>query len=160
MVQLGARISVSDLEEHHGELVGIVQVQGGTLKGLTIAGADTASLIDEIPVLAAIGPFTTNGIEVRDARELRVKESDRIAVVAANLRQMGAHVEEREDGLRIPGGQSLHAAQVNSHGDHRIAMAFAIAGLCSEVGIAIDDAACVEISFPSFFDLLRKICLH
>ncbi len=81
------------------------------MKGITIAGADTAALIDEIPVLAAIAPYTEDGIEIRDASELRVKESDRIAAVATNLRTMGAQVEEREDGLKIPGGPELHGAE-------------------------------------------------
>jgi 3-phosphoshikimate 1-carboxyvinyltransferase len=160
MVQLGARISVSELEEHHGELVGTVQVQGGTLKGLTIAGADTAALIDEIPVLAAIAPFTGDGIEVRDARELRVKESDRIAVVAANLRQMGAQVEEREDGLRIAGGQSLHGAQVDSHGDHRIAMALAVAALRAGGETEIRGADAAAVSYPGFFSTLESVVLR
>src|SRR5205807_6094967 len=117
------------LEEINVELVGTLQVEGGRLKGATIAGADTAALIDEIPVLAAIAPYTEQGIEVRDAKELRVKESDRIASLAANLRAMGAQVEEREDGLTIPGGQTLRGAELDSFRDHRIAMAFAVAAL-------------------------------
>ena len=129
LMQMGLRISVTQLEEIHGELVGTLQVEGGRLKGATIAGADTAALIDEIPVLAAIAPYTEQGIEVRDAKELRVKESDRIASIATNLRAMGAQVEEREDGLKIPGGQTLHGAELESFGDHRIAMAFSIAAL-------------------------------
>src|SRR5205814_2935785 len=108
------------------------QVEGGRLKGATIAGSDTAAVIDEIPVLAAIAPYTEHGIEVRDAKELRVKESDRIAALASNLRSMGAQVEEMEDGLKIPGGQSLHGAEVEFFGDHRIAMAFSIAALRAE----------------------------
>ena len=127
LMQMGLRISVTQLEETHGELVGSLQVEGARLKGATLTGADSAALIDEIPVLAAIAPFTEQGIEVRDAKELRVKESDRIAAVAANLRLMGAQVEEREDGLHIPGGQTLHGAELDSFGDHRIAMAFAVA---------------------------------
>src|SRR5207244_11133005 len=95
---MGVGISVTQLEEQHGELRGTVQVHGGALNGETIAGADTAALIDEIPVLAAIAPYTANGIEIRDAHELRVKESDRIASLANNLRAMGAQVEEREKG--------------------------------------------------------------
>jgi 3-phosphoshikimate 1-carboxyvinyltransferase len=127
LAQMGPRISVTQLEELHGELVGTLQVQGGQLKGATIAGADTAALIDEIPVLAAIASYTEEGIEVRDAKELRVKESDRIKSIATNLRAMGAQVEEREDGLKIPGGQALHGAELESFGDHRIAMAFSCA---------------------------------
>ena len=129
LMQIGLRISVTQLDEIHGELVGSLQVEGGRLTQATIAGADSAALIDEIPVLAAIAPFTEQGIEVRDAKELRVKESDRIAAVATNLRLMGAQVEEREDGLRIPGGQTLNGAELDSFGDHRIAMAFAVAAL-------------------------------
>src|SRR5215831_5773449 len=101
LMQMGLHISVTQLEEINGELVGSLQVGGGNLSGATVAGADSAALIDEIPVLAAIAPFTEKGIEVHDAKELRVKESDRIASVATNLRKMGAQVEEREDGLKI-----------------------------------------------------------
>src|SRR5271166_1941061 len=132
LVQLGLRISVTQLDEIHGELVGTLQVEGGRLKGASIVGADTAAVIDEIPVLAAIAPYTEQGIEVRDAKELRVKESDRIASIATNLRAMGAEVEEREDGLKIPGAQTLRGAEIDSFGDHRIAMAFAVAALRAE----------------------------
>src|SRR5271166_2269372 len=123
LVGMGVRISVTQLEETHGELVGTVQVEGLELRGATIKSPQTELLIDEIPVLAAIAPYTALGIEIRDARELRVKESDRIAAIALNLRTMGAEVEEREDGLRIPGRQKLHGADIDSLGDHRIAMA-------------------------------------
>ena len=109
LIQMGLRISVTQLEEIHGELIGTLQVEGGKLKGTTIAGADTAALIDEIPVLAAIAPYTQGGIEVRDAKELRVKESDRIVSIVTNLRAMGATVEEREDGLRIPADKRFTA---------------------------------------------------
>ena len=157
MVQLGTRISVEELQEHHGELVGAVTVMGGALNGLTIAGADTAALIDEIPVLAAIAPYTTGGVEVRDARELRVKESDRIATVAANLRAMGAMVEEQEDGLKIPGGQTLHGENIDSHGDHRIAMAFAVAGLRAHGETQIIGADAAAVSYPAFFSTLDSV---
>src|SRR5208337_3443151 len=132
LILMGVGISVAELEDKHGELVGTVEVDGRDLRGATVAGADTAALIDEIPVLAAVAPYTTNGIEVRDAKELRVKESDRIAAIATNLRAMGAEVEEREDGLRIPGRQSLRGTELESFGDHRIAMAFSIAALRAE----------------------------
>jgi 3-phosphoshikimate 1-carboxyvinyltransferase len=99
---MGLKISVAHLEEHQGELVGTIEARGAAWKGAVIAGADTAALIDEIPVLAAVAPYSEGGLEVRDAKELRVKESDRIAAVAANLRKMGAEVEERPDGMRIP----------------------------------------------------------
>ena len=154
LMQMGLRISVTQLEEVHGELVGTLQVEGGQLKGATIAGADTAALIDEIPVLAAIAPYTEQGIEVRDAKELRVKESDRIAALATNLRAMGAQVEEREDGLKIPGGQSLRGAELESYDDHRIAMAFSIAALRAGGETLIRGSECAAISYPAFFPTL------
>jgi len=157
LTAMGLSIKVMQLEEHHGELVGTLQVQSRTLKGATIAGPDTAALIDEIPVFAAIAPYTEDGIEVRDARELRVKESDRIAAVATNLRAMGAKVEEREDGLKIPGGQKLHGAQLDSFGDHRIAMAFAVAALRAVGETMITGADAAVISFPGFFALLESL---
>jgi len=135
-----------------------LQVGGGKLTGATIAGADSAALIDEIPVLAAIAPFTEKGIEIRDAKELRVKESDRIASVATNLRKMGAEVEEQEDGLRIPGGQPLHSAELDSFGDHRIAMAFAIAALRADGETRIHGAESAAISYPAFFQTLDSLC--
>jgi 3-phosphoshikimate 1-carboxyvinyltransferase len=157
LMGLGLRIKMSELEEHHGELVGTLLVQGGTLKGLHIAGGDAAALIDEIPVLAAIAPYTTEGIEIRDARELRVKESDRIASVATNLRLMGAEVEEFDDGMKIPGGQKLHGASLDSFGDHRIAMAFAVAALRAEGGTEITGADAAVISYPEFFNTLESL---
>ncbi|MBZ5548404.1 MAG: 3-phosphoshikimate 1-carboxyvinyltransferase [Acidobacteriia bacterium] len=157
LIQMGLKISVAQLEEHHGELVGTVEACGAAWKGGTISGADTAALIDEIPVLAAVAPYTENGIEVRDATELRVKESDRIAACATNLRKMGAEVEERPDGMRIPGGQRLHGAELDSFGDHRIAMAFAVAALRAESETTILGADAAGVSYPTFFEDLRKI---
>jgi len=160
LIGLGLRLTMSDLQEQHGELVGSLQVEGGALKEAKVSGGDTAALIDEIPVLAAIAPYTSEGIEIRDARELRVKESDRISSVATNLRKMGAEVEEFEDGLRIPGQQKLHGASLDSFGDHRIAMAFAVAALRAEGETEIQDAGAAVISFPEFFttldDLLQR----
>ena len=157
LMQMGLRIAVTQVEEVHGELVGSLQVQGGGLQGATIAGADSAALIDEIPVLAAIAPFTEKGIEVRDAKELRVKESDRISAVAKNLRLMGAQVEEFEDGLRIPGGQRLHGAELDSFSDHRIAMAFAVAALRAEGETVMRGADAAAISYPAFFPTLEGL---
>src|SRR6266478_1355455 len=157
LVQMGLRISVTQLEEVHGELVGTIQVEGGGLKGALIAGADTAALIDEIPVLAAIAPYTEQGIEVRDAKELRIKESDRIAAIAANLRLMGANVEEYEDGLKIPGQQNLRGAELESFGDHRIAMAFAVAALRAEGESLIRGAEAAAVSYPAFFPTLEGL---
>ena len=160
LMQIGLRISVTQLDETHGEMAGTLQVEGGPLKGALIAGADAAALIDEIPVLAAIAPYTEQGIEVRDAKELRVKESDRIASIAINLRRMGAEVEEREDGLRIPGSQTLHGAELDSCGDHRIAMAFSIAALRAEGETLIRRAESAAISYPAFFAKLEELVVR
>jgi 3-phosphoshikimate 1-carboxyvinyltransferase len=157
LMQMGLRIAVTQLEEFHGELVGTLQVEGARLKEATIAGSDTAALIDEIPVLAAIAPYTERGVEIRDAKELRVKESDRIASIAINLRAMGAEVEEREDGLKIPGGQSLRGAELESFGDHRIAMAFSIAALRALGETVIRGSDCAAISYPAFFSTLEEL---
>jgi 3-phosphoshikimate 1-carboxyvinyltransferase len=159
LTALGAHISVLNLEEKNAELVGMVQVSAPEdgLRSTEISGALAAQLIDELPVLAAIAPYTSGGIRIRDARELRVKESDRIALVAGNLRSMGAEVEEFEDGLDIPGGQKLHGTTIDSGGDHRIAMAFAVAALRAEGDTLIQGAEAAAISFPEFFDLLDLV---
>ena len=157
LILMGLKISIAQIELHHGELIGAIEARGAKWAGGTIAGADTAALIDEIPVLAAVAPYAENGLEVRDAKELRVKESDRIAAVATNLRKMGAEVEERPDGLRIPGGQRLHGAELESFGDHRIAMAFAVAALRAEGDTTIHGADAAGVSYPSFFDDLGAI---
>jgi len=159
LTALGARVSVLSLEEKNAELVGTVQVSAPAegLGSTTISGALAAQLIDELPVLAAIGPYTRGGIRIRDARELRVKESDRIALVVKNLRAMGAEVEEFEDGIDVPGGQRLHGAEIDSGGDHRIAMAFSVAALRAEGETKIKGAESAAISFPEFFDLLELV---
>jgi len=159
LAALGVRVSVLNLEEKNAELVGTVQVTAPPegLGTTVIDGALSAQLIDELPALAAIAPFTRGGIRIRDAKELRVKESDRIALVAKNLRAMGAEVEEFEDGLDVPGGQKLHGATIDSGGDHRIAMAFSVAALRAEGETRIQGAESVAISFPEFFDLLDLV---
>jgi 3-phosphoshikimate 1-carboxyvinyltransferase len=157
LASMGAKPKFLQVEEQHGELVGAITLQPSGLTGLKITGALTASLIDELPVLAAIGPYTRYGIEIRDAKELRVKESDRIAAVCANLRAMGAVVEEFEDGLRVKGSQKLHGAEIDTHDDHRIAMAFAVAALRAEGETVIHGAECAAISFPEFFQTLDKV---
>jgi len=157
LIAMGGRISVTHLEEKYGELIGTVQVAGAELRGATIRSPQSEMLIDEIPVLAAIGPYTANGIEIRDARELRVKESDRIAAVAVNLRAMGAQVEEHEDGLKIPGLQQLHGAEIDSFGDHRVAMAFAVAALRAQGETRIRNASAAVISYPGFFAALEEL---
>jgi 3-phosphoshikimate 1-carboxyvinyltransferase len=157
LMRMGLQISVAHLEEHQGELLGTIEARGTEWKGGIIAGADTAALIDEIPVLAAIAPYSEEGLEVRDAKELRVKESDRIAAGASNLRKMGAEIEERPDGMRIPGKQHLHGAELDSFGDHRIAMAFAIAALRAEGETVIVGADAAGVSYPAFFEELKSL---
>ena len=159
LTALGAHISVLNIEEKNAELIGTVQVSAPVegLGSTAISGALAAQLIDELPVLAAIAPYTRGGIRIRDARELRIKESDRIALVARNLHAMGAEVEEFEDGLDIPGGQTLHGASIDSGGDHRIAMAFSVAALRAEGDTLIQGAESAAISFPEFFDLLDLV---
>ena len=159
LTALGANIAVLNLEEKNSELVGSVQISAlpEGLRSTTVSGALAAQLIDELPVLAAIGPCTSGGIRIRDAKELRVKESDRIALVAKNLRAMGAEVIEFEDGLDVPGGQTLHGATIDSGGDHRIAMAFSVAALRAEGETLIQGAESAAISFPEFFDLLDLV---
>jgi 3-phosphoshikimate 1-carboxyvinyltransferase len=157
---LGGRIKVLNVEEHHGELIGTIQVNGPASgpRGMHIGGALSAQIIDELPVLAAIAPYTNDGITIRDAKELRVKESDRIALVAKNLRAMRAQFTEHEDGLEIPGNQQLHGAQIDSGSDHRIAMAFSIAALRATGDTEIQGAEAAAISFPEFFAHLDNLC--
>lgn len=159
LTSLGAHIAVLNLEEKHSELVGTVQITSPVegLRSTAVSGALAAQLIDELPVLAAIAPFTRGGIRIRDAKELRVKESDRIALVAKNLRAMGAQATEFEDGLDVPGGQILHGATIDSGSDHRIAMAFSVAALRAEGETLIQGAESAAISFPEFFDLLDLV---
>jgi 3-phosphoshikimate 1-carboxyvinyltransferase len=159
LTSLGVQISVLNLEDKHSELVGTVQVTAPPegLGSTSVTGSLAAQLIDELPVLAAIAPYTSGGIRIRDAKELRVKESDRIALVVQNLRAMGAEVTEHEDGMDIPGGQQLHGAVIDSGGDHRIAMAFSVAALRAEGDTLIQGSESAAISFPEFFELLDFI---
>ena len=159
LASLGVQISVLNLEEKHAELVGTVQVTAPPegLGSTSISGSLAAQLIDELPVIAAIAPYTHGGIRIRDAKELRVKESDRIALTVQNLRAMGAEVTEHEDGMDVPGGQHLHGATIDSGGDHRIAMAFSVAALRAEGETLIRGSESAAISFPEFFDLLDFI---
>ena len=157
LTAIGSRISMVRVEESHGELVGTIALIPGQGRHVTIEGALAALLIDELPVLAAIAPFTAGGFEVRDAGELRVKESDRLSAVTRNLQAMGAQVEQTENGWRIPGGQRLHRAEIESYDDHRIAMAFAIAALRADGDSVIRNAECVKISYPGFFEDLERL---
>src|SRR6202789_60953 len=157
---LGGKIKVLTVEEQHGELIGTIQVNGPANgpRGMHIGGALAAQIIDELPVLAAIAPYTRDGVTIRDAKELRVKESDRIALVAKNLRAMGAKFTEHEDGLEIPGNQQLHGAQIESGADHRIAMAFSITALRATGDTEIHGAEAAAIRFPEVFPPLEALC--
>jgi 3-phosphoshikimate 1-carboxyvinyltransferase len=157
--RMGASLQMLSLRSAQGEVIGDIAVKGSQLKGGVIAGAEIPLMIDELPMLAALGPFTEEGIEIRDAAELRVKESDRIAALAENLRRMGATVEERADGLKVAGRSAgkLRGAEVEPHGDHRIAMAFAVAALGAEGATTIRNAECAGVSYPAFYDDLARV---
>ncbi len=157
--KMGAEVAIVHLETRQGEVVGDLAIKGAALKGGVISGELVAPLIDELPMLAALGPYTEQGIEIRDAGELRVKESDRIAALAENLKRMGATVLERPDGLRVEGrgAGKLHGAEIDPRGDHRIAMAFAVAGLSASGETRIVDADSAGVSYPRFFSELRRL---
>ena len=158
-LQMGASIQMLSLKSNHGEIIGDLAVKGSELKGGVIEGAQIPQVIDELPMLAALGPFTEEGIEIRNAEELRIKESDRIAVLVENLRRMGAKVEERQDGLRVAGRSAgkVRGAEIESRGDHRIAMAFAVAGLAAEGPTVIRESECAGVSYPAFFKELDRL---
>jgi len=161
---MGLDVEIIGVGEDNHEPVGSIRVRGsrqqlsgGSDSRITIRGLVVPQLIDELPLLAALGSQIEGGIEIRDAAELRVKESDRIAATALNLRAMGADVEEFDDGLRVAGPVELRGAKIDPHRDHRIAMAFAIAALLAEGETEITDAECVAVSFPEFFELLESV---
>ena len=156
---MGASLQMLSVRTAHGEIVGDLAVKGAALKGGVIEGDQIPLVIDELPMLAALGPYTEEGIEIRNAAELRVKESDRIAALAENLRRMGAKVEERPDGLRVEGRAAgkLRGAEIEPYADHRIAMAFAIAALGASGPTVVRDADCAGVSYPKFFDDLERV---
>jgi len=154
---VGASIKVIDVKQSGGELIGSLRVQASKIKGGMIEGAMTAALIDEIPALAILGAASEGGLVVRDAGELRVKETDRIAAIESNLKRMGVSIETTPDGFHIPGGQVFRAAEIDSVGDHRIAMAFSVAALAADGPSTIQGAESAGVSFPEFFSTLREI---
>ena len=159
--KLGASISTLSVREQHGELVGDISVSGSRLaadgNGLVLAGPIIPNIIDEIPILAVVATQVEGRLEVRDARELRIKESDRIRMVAEGIRELGGEIEELEDGFAIVGPQRLRGGRVETLGDHRIAMAFAVAGLIAEGTTEIVDADCAAVSFPEFYETLARL---
>ncbi len=154
---LGAQITIADERLEHGEPVADFVVRSSELKGdLELSGAVVANLIDEIPILAVVATQLHGSLTIREAQELRVKESDRIRSIVDNLQRMGIVVEEYEDGLRIAGPQKLRGASVESYGDHRIAMAFAVAGLIAEGETEMNDAEAASVSLPEFYQLIAN----
>ncbi len=162
---LGMQVEITNVRDESNEPVGVIRVRGPEAQvssaqfaaPMMIRGLIVPQLIDELPLLAVVGSQTAGGIEIRDAAELRVKESDRIATTAMNLKAMGAEVEEFDDGLRVAGGARLHGAKIDPRGDHRIAMAFTVAGLLAAGETEIIDPECVSVSFPEFFELLDSV---
>jgi 3-phosphoshikimate 1-carboxyvinyltransferase len=154
---LGVNIKILDVQQANGELIGTLRVRKSRVRGGRIDGALAAALIDEIPVLAVLGAMSEEGLSVHDASELRIKETDRIASIEENFRRMGVTIETRPDGFDVPGRQQFHAAELSSFGDHRIAMAFAVAALAADGPCSIQDAEAASVSFPDFFDTLQRI---
>ncbi len=159
LISIGAQINIASVQLRDGELIGDLSVKYSQLSGGSITGPQVPEMIDELPMLAALGAYTEKGIEIHDAAELRVKESDRIATLATGLRQMGADVEEFSDGLRVAGRSAgkLRGAKVDPQGDHRIAMALSVAALGAEGDTVIRDAECAGVSFPEFFATLERL---
>ncbi|MBA7669912.1 3-phosphoshikimate 1-carboxyvinyltransferase 1 [subsurface metagenome] len=155
--RMGARITWTDKRRALGEETGSLTVQSSALKGIEISGAEIPALIDELPILAVLASQAEGVTVVRDAGELRVKESDRIRAICENLGRMGGQVEEFSDGFRIRGPISLGGAAITTYGDHRIAMAFTVAGCLADGETALDDPDCVAISFPGFHDLVQRV---
>jgi 3-phosphoshikimate 1-carboxyvinyltransferase len=156
LLRMGAQVREAIEEVDQLEPRGIVEVTGVPLKGTVIQGREVPQLIDELPILAVAGALANGKTIIRHAQELRVKESDRIAAIAHNLRTMGAQVTEMNDGLEIHGPAPLHGARVASFGDHRIAMAFAIAGLFADGETIVQDAGCIRESYPGFEAVLEE----
>jgi 3-phosphoshikimate 1-carboxyvinyltransferase len=155
---MGARIRIPTLESHNGELVGEIIVEHSPVQGGVISGALTAALIDEIPVLAVLGAASEEGLTVKDASELRIKETDRIRTIVENLRRMGVTAEELPDGMVIPGRQKFRATEFDSFGDHRIAMAFAVAALAADGESVVHGAEAASVSFPEFWNTVAAVC--
>ena len=157
LLRMGAHVREIVDEVDEAEPHGSVEIQGARLKATVIQGKEIPNVIDEIPILAVAAALALGTTIIADAKELRVKETDRLAAIATNLKAMGVEVTEQEDGLEIVGGTPLHGARLQSFGDHRIAMAFAIAGLFAEGETIIEDVDCVGTSYPNFYETLEHI---
>ena len=157
LTEMGANIEVIETGTEAGELVGDIRVQYSDLHGITIGGDVVVRMIDEFPVLMVAALYAEGETLVQDAKELRVKETDRIAVMATELRKLGAEIEEREDGFRIIGKQTLMGTTVDGHDDHRVAMSLTIAGLLADEMTVVTDAKCAGDSFPGFSETLERL---
>ena len=160
LCEMGASVEILNPQTEAGEPLSDLQVRPAALRGGTISGDKIPQVIDEVPILAVLATQTQEGLEIRGAAELRVKESDRITSIVENLRSMGASVEEFEDGMFIPGRQSLRGSRIHAYGDHRIAMAFAIAGLIARGETLIEGSDCAAVSFPNFFEVLDQVTVR
>jgi 3-phosphoshikimate 1-carboxyvinyltransferase len=157
LAEMGAQVRILDVTSSGGELIGDISIRKSRIQGGVLEKARTAALIDEIPVLAVLGAASEQGLIVRDASELRVKETDRIATIADNFQRMGLKIEVHQDGFEVPGKQQFRAAEIDSFGDHRIAMAFSIAALAADGPCTIQGAESASVSFPEFFDTLQRV---
>jgi 3-phosphoshikimate 1-carboxyvinyltransferase len=155
--QMGADITLENIIDHGGEPTADVVVRHSELKGIEIGGSLIPTLIDEIPIIAVLACFARGQTIIRDAAELKVKESNRIDVMVENLSKMGADITATEDGMVINGGKQLHGAVVESRSDHRIAMSFTVAGLMADGDTIILNPECVDISYPSFYADLQQL---
>jgi 3-phosphoshikimate 1-carboxyvinyltransferase len=159
--RMGANVTVTPGAQADAEPVGSISVRGGKLRGTEIGGDEIPNLIDELPVLAVAGALAEGATVIRDAAELRVKETDRIAAMATNLRLLGVEAEEREDGLIIHGPAALKVGGgVRSYGDHRIAMAMAVLALSAPEPVCLSNVGCVQTSYPGFWDDLKALGGH
>jgi len=157
LIQMGATIRLENQREINGEPIADMAIKASDLRGISIGGDWVVRMIDEFPIFAVLATQAHGETIVRDAEELRVKESDRIAVLALELRNLGAHIEERPDGFCIEGPTRLHGAIVDSHGDHRLAMSLAVAGLIADGETTITNAEAYRESFPNFEELLHNL---
>lgn len=156
--RMGANIEILNPRHVSGEPVADLVIGSSSLQGTIIEGDIIPTLIDELPILAVAACFAEGITVIRDAQELKVKESNRIRTMTEELTKLGASIQETEDGMIIQGGVPLGGGTVESYGDHRVAMSLAIAGLASKEGVEILGSECVDISFPNFFEILEELC--
>lgn len=159
LMRMGASLSIKELQSLQNEQVADINVRGSKLKGVIIEPTEVPGLIDELPIIAVLGAVASGKTVVSGAKELRVKESDRIKTIAVNLAKMGVDITEKEDGWIINGGRPLKGAIVSSFGDHRIAMAMVIAGLVSSGETVVEDTEWIDTSFPGFMEMIDKLRL-